>query len=500
MVRLCRLATLFTLGACAAASSATTYYVDASRGADMNDGATATSAWQTLDRVNSAHLEPGDRVLFRRGEVWHGQLAPGSSGKSGLPLFFDCYGTGALPVISGDGVVEDAVLLRNVEQIELHHLAVTNLGTEVANRRGVDILLDDYGTAHHIVLADLYVHDVNGASSNAEAPKDTGGILFRTHGLKVPSRFDDLVIERNVVWKVDRSGIVGESSNIARAQWFPSLHVVLRDNYVVDIGGDGIVPWATDGAVVEGNVAQRCNQRSAGYNAGIWQWSTENTLFSMNESFETKGTRDGEGFDSDYNSTNTHFIHNYSHDNDGGFMLICTPVKRNPAVNIGNTGTVIRENISRDDKGLLINLSGADDVLVANNLFYVRRGRHVQFIASNWNGWSKNARFTGNSFFVEGSVTFGHSVKRIDGGSYAIAPGWGPAQDIRFSGNHYYGTILNPPADDVGKVNPPSPTAEGDWSSEPAFDPSHPESYASYVEVHRAWLSQLFKTEFPQGR
>jgi hypothetical protein len=499
MVSLFRLAGLLVLASCAAGARASTYYVDAIHGSDNNSGTTGTMAWQTLQRVNSAQLTPGDRVLFRRGEVWHGQFAPSASGKPGLPLLFDCYGTGALPLISGDGTVEDAVLLRNVEEIELHHLAVTNLGLQVANRRGVDVLLDNYGTAHHIVLADLYVHDVNGADSNAEAPKDTGGIFFRTHGSKVPSRFDNLLIERNIVWKVDRSGIVGESSNIARDHWFPSLHVVLKDNYVVDIGGDGIVPWATEGAIVEGNVAQRCNQRSAGYNAGIWQWSTHNTLFYMNESFETKGTRDGEGFDSDFNSTNTHFTRNYSHDNDGGFMLICTPVKRNPAVNIGNTGTVLRENISRNDNNLLINLSGADDVLIIHNLFFVGRQRDVQFIASSWGGWSKKARFTGNTFFVEGSVTFGHSLKRLEDGSYSIAPGWEPAQDIHFVGNHYFGKIINPPVDDVGKRNPPPPTTDGKWPSEPTFDPADPDSYADYLRAHGQWLAQLFKMEFPHG-
>jgi hypothetical protein len=499
MVSLLRMIAFVTLGACVASANATTYYFDAIRGADANDGTTAASAWQTLERVNSASLEPGDHVLFRRGQVWHGQLAPRTSGRPGLPLLFDCYGIGALPLISGDGKVVDAVLLRNVEQIELHHLAVTNQGPKIAVRRGVDVLLDDYGTAHHIVLADLYVHDVNGADSKADAPKDTGGILFRTHGVKVPSRFDDLLIERNVVWKVDRSGIVGESSNIARTHWFPSLQVVIRDNYVVDIGGDGIVPWATDGAIVEGNVAQRCNQRSAGYNAGIWQWSTHNTLFSMNESFETKGTHDGEGFDSDYNSRNTHFVHNYSHDNDGGFMLICNPGKRNPELNIGNTGTLVRENISRDDGNLLINLSGADDVLVTNNLFYVGRERHVQFLASSWDGWSRSANFTENSFFVEGSVTFGHGLKRLEDGTYTIAPGWGLAQDIDFTGNHYFGDIINPPADDVDKINPPPPPSEGNWSTEPTFDPAYPARYAAYLQDHSIWLSRLFKAKFPHS-
>ncbi len=492
MVNLRRLIVAAVFAAVPFTAGAATYYVDASQGADANNGTTTTTPWQSLDRVNHAHLLPGDQILFRAGGVWHGQLAPGASGKAGQPIVFDRYGEGALPVISGDGAVDDAVLLRNVQQIELHHLAVTNLGPETAIRRGVDVLLEDFGTAHHIVLADLYVHDVNGA----DARKDNGGILFRIHGTKVPSRFDDLVIERNIVWKVDRSGIVGESSNIARTHWFPSLHVVVRDNYVDDIGGDGIVPWATDGAMVEGNVAERCNQRSAQYNAGIWQWSTDNTTLTMNEAFETKGTRDGEGFDSDYNSRNTRFVHNYSHDNDGGFMLICTPVKRNEAVNFGNTGTVVQENISRDDKGLLVNLSGADDVLVEGNLFYVGRDRQVQLLVSAWDGWSKNARFVDNSFYVDGALTFGHSVTRKDDGSYAIAPGWGPAQGIVFTGNHYFGNITDPPSDDTAGTNPLQPS-DVDWSSEPRFDPAHPESFAGYIAAHRAWMQRLFQQEFP---
>ncbi len=494
MVNRLRLLLLAVLAACPLTACAATYYVDASHGADAHDGTMAASAWQSLNRVNRAALAPGDRVLFRSGEVWHGQLAPGASGKAGQPIVFDRYGNGPLPLIAGDGTVTDAVLIHNVEQVELHHLAVTNHGAAAADRRGIDVLLENYGTAHHIVLADLYVHDVNGL----DAHKNNGGILFRIHGAQVPSRFDDLVIERNVVWKVDRSGIVGESSNIARTHWLPSLHVVLRDNYVDDIGGDGIVPWATDGAVVEGNVARRCNQRSTGFNAGIWQWSTDNTTLTMNEAFETKGTRDGEGFDSDYNSRNTHFMHNYSHDNDGGFMLICTPVKRDQAVNLGNTGTMVRENISRDDRGLLINLSGADDVLVADNLFYVGRDRHLQFLASNWDGWSKNARFADNSFYVAGSLSFGHSLTRKEDGSYTIAPGWRPAQNIVFTGNHYFGEIINPPSDAEPQKKPP-PDSSVDWTSEPSFDPAHPESFPGYLTAHRAWMQQLFQQEFPHG-
>ena len=110
-----------------------------------------------------------------------------------------------------------------------------------------------------------------------------------------------------------------------RNKWVPSTGVVIRENYVADVGGDGIVPLGTSHALVEGNVVRRAVARSTTYNAGVWPWSSDDALFQWNDVAGTGGTKDGEGYDSDYNSHGTRFEHNYSHDNAGGFMLICTP-------------------------------------------------------------------------------------------------------------------------------------------------------------------------------
>ena len=476
-------------------AQAATYYVDAALGSDANRGTAQSAPWKTLRRVNQAAFQPGDRILFDSGSVWHEQLAPKSSGAAGEPIVLDRYGSGALPRIAGDGTHQDAVLLRNVQQIEVRHLDVANAGAAAGSpspRRGVHIFLDNYGTAHHIVVADLYIHDVRGT----EAKKDNGGIVFRTLGDKTPSRFDGLTIERNIVWKADRSGIVGASYHAARTHWFPSLHVVIRDNYAEDIGGDGIVPWATDGALVEGNIARKCNQRSTDYNAGIWQWSTDNTVLRLNEASGTRGTHDGEGFDSDYNSRNTLFEYNYGHDNDGGFMLICTPVARDRANNLGNTGTVVRYNISRDNSTRLINLSGADDVTVAHNAFYVGAGHDVQMLVSDWLGWSRGATFQGNSFYVQGgTLRFGHSVGRRPDGTYQLAPGWGPARAIVYTGNHYFGPVIDPPADDTAKPAHAGAPPRVDWVG-PAFNPARPQDYPAFLHAHRAWMVHLFQQQF----
>lgn len=491
----CTLLLMFVLlAALPRQAHAETYYVNSISGSDSNPGKTEAAPWKTLKEINESDFKPGDRILLSRGSAWHEQLAPRSSGAMGKPIVLDCYGPGALPRISGDGTHEDAVLLRNVQNIELHHLEITNPGTTPSPRRGLHIFLDNYGTARHIVIADLYIHDVNG--TNRE--KDNGGIVFRTNGDKVASRFDGLTIERNIIWKVDRSGIVAKSYHALRTHWFPSLHVIIRDNYVEDIGGDGIVPWATDGALVEHNIARKCNQRSTDYNAGIWQWSTDNTVFRLNEASETRGTRDGEGFDSDYNSRNTRFEYNYGHDNGGGFMLICTPVQRDQQSNLGNTGTVVRYNISRNNYTRLINLSGADDVTVTNNAFYVGPGRDVQMLVSDWQGWSRNAVFKDNIFYIQGGILrFGHSTTRHEDGTYDLAPGWEPAKDIVYSDNRYIGSVVNPPSDyqSASAATPHLSTIQPD-GNEPSFDPSHPQEYGEFIAAHRAWLLRLFEYQF----
>lgn len=80
---------------------ATTYYVSSSTGNDGNNGTTVSTAWQTIARVNAQTFQPGDSILFKRGDVWNESLTPPSSGSSGSPITFDAYGTGAAPNLTG---------------------------------------------------------------------------------------------------------------------------------------------------------------------------------------------------------------------------------------------------------------------------------------------------------------------------------------------------------------------------------------------------------------
>lgn len=385
----------------------TTYYVDSVRGSDANDGRSANRAWRTLDRVNTGTFAPGDRILLRAGSSWEGFLAPGGSGSAKAPIIIDRYGKGAKPRIDARGRHLATLYLRNGEHWDVRNLDIANRDP---NRTpalcGVKVEVQDFGTAHGIRLSHLSVHDVTGCLE-----KDRGGgngISVVAMGDRVKTRYDGLTIVDCRLERTDRNGIVTYADS-DRAKWFPSLNVVIRRNTLVDIGGDGIVPIACDGALIERNVLRGGRMRCEDYAAGIWPWGCDNTVIQYNEVSGMKGTKDGQGFDSDWNCRNTLFQYNYSHDNDGGFMLICNNGESRMPYSIGNVGTVIRYNISQNDGARTFHISGpVKDTAIYNNVIYVKKGLHVKgVLAGDWGGgWPDDTRFTNNIFYVDGATSF----------------------------------------------------------------------------------------------
>jgi len=422
------------------------HYVDSVTGNDDNTGASRGKAWASLDKVNSVTFKPGDRISFKAGTVYTGQLKPKGSGKDGKPIIIDMYGVGSKPRIDGKGLYLDTVLLENVEYWEVNDLEITNLSPSRQEwQTGVRVFANNFGTMHHIQLKNLYVHDVNGS---LKKETEGCGIIAQCDG-KTLSRFDGLLIEDCHVVRTDRNGICMRTEFTHRAKnWFPSLNVVIRGNLIEDCGGDGIKPWGADGCLVEYNVVNGARQRCDDYAAGIWPWSCDNTLIQYNEVSHVKGTKDGQGFDSDYNCRNSVFQYNYSHDNDGGFMLVCTsPVSPG---NIGCIGTIIRYNISQNDKERIFHIAGeTQDTYIYNNVIYVKEGIDIPLVMfKDWKGkYSDSTYFYNNIFYADGTLSYSHSVKNLPEGKFEYASGFGKSTDIVFLNNVYYGSHIKPPKD-----------------------------------------------------
>ena len=340
---------MLALAGASPAAAGATRYVDCS--AHRAGDGTIKRPFNTLARASAVALRPGQRLLLRRGTTCTGTLEPRGSGTAHRPVVIGAYGRGTRPHVRGAG--EDAVLLKDMSHVVLRSLEVTNRGAVEARRRGVHVAATS-GVVRDVTVRGLDIHDVQGDLS-----KDAGG----SGGIQVdvlgpePTRFDDLLIERNRIADVSRSGIfiVGTADSDRPRAGTPwpaaSTRVRVRGNRLTRLGGDGIVPLGTDGAVVEHNVVSAGNLRGRGLsdplgmicNAGIWTFHANGTVIQRNEVFGMRFNGcDGSGFDVDYDQDGTIVQFNYSHDNEGGFILLCTDAKPRTAQ--------VRFNLSVDDR------------------------------------------------------------------------------------------------------------------------------------------------------
>jgi hypothetical protein len=266
-------------------------------------------------------------------------------------------GSAARPaVLSGrriEGAGGAAVVLRDVSHVVVRDLELTNAGPE-GRRAGIRVVATR-GVTRDVTVRRLHVHDVSGDLSKGVG--GSSGISLEATG---GGRFARLRVLGNRVARVSRTGIslVGTQDKgrpDANHPWpAASTGVRIARNRVDRVGGDGIVVRGSVGAVVRGNVVSRGNQRGSPLlgptpvcNAGIWAFHANRTVIERNEVFGMEAHDcDGTGFDVDYDQDGTIVQANYSHHNEGGFILLCSD--DNP-----HHRADVRFNLSLDDASTL---------------------------------------------------------------------------------------------------------------------------------------------------
>jgi Right handed beta helix region len=300
-------------------------YVDCS--ARSNGNGSLRQPWNRPGSANGTVIRPGGSLLLRRGTRCRGTLAPHGSGRAGAPIVIGSYGAGPPARVDASGGDADAVRLVDESDLIVQDLEVINRGDYASPRRGVHVVGSPTrpGTVHDVVIRRVYVHDVDG--SDGKGPAGSGGIQ-----VDFPTR--NVVIENNRIENVNRTGIAVVGSGLPprppASQKWPSATtgVVIRRNVVRHIGGDGIVPTGTVGAVVADNVVCCGNTRGrpgVQSDAGIWTFMANGTLIEHNVVYGMVGARaDGTGYDIDYDQDGTVLQGNYGQGNAGGFVLLCT--------------------------------------------------------------------------------------------------------------------------------------------------------------------------------
>lgn len=400
----------------------TTYYLDSINGNDSNDGLSPESAWKTLEKANSVTFQPGTRLLLKAGSIFSGSLQPNATGCPGEMFVIDRYGEGNKPVINGNGTA-NAVHLDNIEYVEVRNLEITNLSPEKDLRRAVSVIsggttaageLRPGGYIRHVYLINL---DINGV--NTWTDRWRGGIVFLSETAATPSAFEDVLIEGCTIQYSEANGISFSSVYTDRqgiswggGAYFASNDVRIRNNLVGNSSGDGIYVTCANDPVIEYNTVWNTGYDTHTPYAGIWPHNSSNAVIQYNEAFAQKfGYGDGQGFDVDINCDNSLVQYNYSHDNEGGFILLCT----DGASNGFNTDITVRYNISQNDgtisnTGQVFTLSGPiNNVKIYNNTVYIAQNLPVRLVGAYEWGQGKvptNVNFSNNIFYNLGTGTY----------------------------------------------------------------------------------------------
>ncbi|MCI1686418.1 MAG: right-handed parallel beta-helix repeat-containing protein [Prevotella sp.] len=368
---------LFLFISCTCQAQNKTYYVSP-EGNDNSSGLSAITAWKSINKVNGVIFKPGDKILFEKMGIWHGQLRLQGSGIAGDPIILSSYGEGTQrPVINMGDAEGAAILLHNRSWWEIRNMEVTSgypprVGI---GRQGIVAEYDgEKGSYQHIIVENCYVHDIWGQMGGMTAYTGYNSCGIYIHVKQaVPSdvgiSLNDVLVSNNIVKRFDKCGIlvIGAKNN-----------VIVRHNYVQDLGGDGIFVSGTYRGLIEYNIARETCERS-GYDfiegdqdwwphtAAIWIQFAKETILQYNQVYDTgrqSGNGDGEAYDFDFYCEHCIAQYNYSKNNHG-FLLIMNRTFEN----------VARYNISENDQSHLIQMQCALDErnMVNNNVFYIDR-------------------------------------------------------------------------------------------------------------------------------
>lgn len=356
-------AQMVLLAALQAFADNTTYYVSSVEGKDSNAGTSRSQPWKTLEKVSATTFGPGDKILFKCDNSWTGSLVLNGSGVSGNPIIVDTFDQGNKPAIDGNGITGTdynsavgVVSGNNINHWEINNLDLTNKYGTATYSSGI-IAKSSGATSHHLYIKNCSIHNITvggGTAASSAMEKNLGGI-------NISGKWDSVVIEGNVISYAGRTGIV---STVGDAT--DKTNLIIRNNVVSYSAGDGIVALGCTGALIEHNVVHHCGYDNNGtqtdWSAGIWGgWYANKLIFQYNEAYSHKyPSGDGEGYDIDSYSPNSIYQFNYSHDNQGGFMLTM-----GDGCHIDSS--VVRYNISLNE--IIGDWRGGTYIWVYNNIF-----------------------------------------------------------------------------------------------------------------------------------
>lgn len=319
------------------------YYLSAD-GDDAATGTSPTTAWRSLDRLLRVALQPGDRILLRGGDHFHGRIFLAASGTEAKPLTVASWGEGRASIHAHAG--QDGILAIDVSHLVIRDLDIRGPGVNEAKKGSGIFLYATKAKNRGIIIRDVEASD------------------FPAHGIQLwcddgtVAGFSDVLVERVAChgsgeggmgsWDPCKPGVYSYQRITVRDSVFYGNRgrVDKTDNH----SGNGIILGGCQDSLIERCAAwangDLCRSKKGGP-VGIWLCESDRSVIRACVSFRNRtgaGVPDGGGFDLDGGCSDCVIEDCLSWRNDGAGYLICQYQGARPL-----RGSVVRNCFSIGD-------------------------------------------------------------------------------------------------------------------------------------------------------
>lgn len=362
---------------------------------------------------------------------------------------------------------------------DLHVTNKTSSSNPKTYRSGLLLFNNNGGRLAGLTVQRLTVDSVRSNPGNGNT-RMYGGISAQTFGT-AKSGFDGLRIVDNTVNDVSRTGIISANTLYPKSY---DTDVRISGNHVSSIRGDGIVLIGAQHSRVDHNTVvgaadlgtcSHCGRMGgpSTASAGIWPSSTRWVTIDHNEVSKSHNAGgDGEGFDIDRAARDTVLEYNYSHDNQGGGVLLT-----------GATDSVIRFNIFENNGQGALTFYGkapSRNTSFFNNTLYLSRSSKAKVVRTFGAIKGSQVSFTNNLVFSYGAGTYQWPTTSVSTAANTLVGinGAGRPADSRTS--YVDPGLKNPGAGGNG------------FGSLKGYEPKHPSSFRRGVPISKSVKTDFF--------
>jgi hypothetical protein len=319
--------------------SAITFYIDSQLGNDSNPG-THNLPFQTIEKVNSLKLQPGDTILFAGGQTFAGNLRlTNLAGTQEQPVLIGTFGSGWATLEGGS---EIAIQVTGCSWLQIKNLVLSGNG-RLSNNRGSGLELRN--------TQNCLIDSIEARGFFWSGIKAVGGKNLRiTHVYAHDNGFAGINVESD---GQNAGGLEGSGQKTFRNLYI--AHCVAENNpgcpeVKENHSGNGILIGGVTNGMIEYCEAMKNGwdmPRDGNGPVGIWAYQSDSITIQhcySHDNQTSQNGKDGGGFDFDGGVTNSIMQFNFSANNEGAgyglFQYYGASVWKN---------NIIRNNISYND-------------------------------------------------------------------------------------------------------------------------------------------------------